>query len=202
MFSPADQALDLKSRLTTSRLLKSPLDEGTWALLEPAGRLNHASQLCWLDPDRLACVWMAGGQEGTAGMSIYLSELRQGKNRWTRPRLISRDETRSEQNPLLYVTADGRLHLIHTAQRVGDPEDRGWQNGNTTFSMQWTAALRHQTCTLSKRRWNRPSDLLCDPAFCRHPPYQRDDGYSLLPIYRSLEEGGGRLVVITLKCYC
>ena len=76
MFSPADQALDLKSRLTTSRLLKSPLDEGTWALPEPAGRQNHAPQLCWLDPDRLACVWMAGGQEGTAGMSIYLSELR------------------------------------------------------------------------------------------------------------------------------
>lgn len=190
MFSPGDHAVDLVSRLTPGRLLQTPLDEGTWAILEPAGRQNHAPQLCWLDQDRLACVWMAGGQEGTAGMSIYLSELRRGRTRWTRPRMISQDEERSEQNPLLFTAADGRLQLIHSAQRVRDPGDRAWQSQGTAFSMQWTAALRHQTRALSSSRWTRPSELTRDPAFCRHPPHQREDGYWLLPIYRSLESGG------------
>lgn len=190
MFSPANQALDLSSRFTTRRLVQSPLHEGTWALLEPAGRQNHAPQLCWVNSDLLACVWMAGGQEGTAGMSIFLSELRRGRRHWSRPRLISRDEQRSEQNPILYVSEDGRLQLIHTAQQVRDRDDQSWQREGTAFSMQWTAALRHQARSLSSSRWSRASDLISDPAFCRHPPYRRSDGYWLLPIYRSLREGG------------
>ncbi len=190
MFSPADKALDLTSRCTPGRLLRSPLGEGTWALLESAGRQNHAPQLCWLDSDRLACVWMAGGQEGTAGMNIYISELRRGRTRWTRPRLISRDEGRSEQNPLLFIATDGRIQLIHTAQQVRDANDNDWKSKGSAFSMQWTANLRLQTRAASSSRWNRPSELLRDPAFCRNPPYQREDGYWILPIYRSLKEGG------------
>lgn len=190
MFSPADQALDLASRLSTRRLVRSPLHEGTWALLEPAGRQNHAPQLCWVNSELLACVWMAGGQEGTAGMSIFISELRRGRTRWSRPRMISGDELRSEQNPILYVACDGRLQLIHTAQHVRDPNDQSWQREGAAFSMQWTAALRNRARSLSSRRWTRSSDLLNDPAFCRHPPYRRNDGYWLLPIYRSLREGG------------
>jgi len=133
---------------------------------------------------------MAGGQEGTAGMSIYQSELRRGRARWSKPRLISQDPDRSEQNPLLFVTADGRVQLIHTAQRARDPADHSWQNEGTTFSMQWTAALRCQSRPSTSGRWSRAIDLLKEPAFCRHPPYRRDDGYWLLPIYRSLESGG------------
>ena len=113
MFSPADQALDLASRFRTRRLVRSPLHEGTWALLEPAGRQNHAPQLCWVNSELLACVWMAGGQEGTAGMSIFISELRRGRTRWSRPRMISGDKLRSEQNTIIYVACVGRLKLIH-----------------------------------------------------------------------------------------
>ena len=88
MFSPVDQAFYFSARFSTRCLLRSPLNEGSWAVLEPVGRQSHAPQLCWLGPDQLACVWMAGVQEGTAGMSIYVSELRQGRTLWTRPRLI------------------------------------------------------------------------------------------------------------------
>jgi predicted neuraminidase len=190
MFSPEADALDLSSRCAAGRLLQTPLQDGTWALLEPAGRQNHAPQLCWLDQNRLACIWMAGGQEGTAGMSIYLSELRRGRARWSKPRLISQDPDRSEQNPLLFVTADGRVQLIHTAQRARDPGDHSWQSEGTTFSMQWTAALRRQSRPCIGGRWSRATDLLKEPAFCRHPPYRREDGHWLLPIYRSLESGG------------
>lgn len=132
---------------------------------------------------------MAGGQEGTAGMSIFLSELRRGRRHWSRPRLISRDEQRSEQNPILYVSEDGRLQLIHTAQQVRDRDDQSWQREGTAFSMQWTAALRHQARSLSSSRWSRASDLISDPAFCRHPHIGAATGIGYY-LYRSLREGG------------
>ena len=137
MFSPADQALDLTSRITTSRLLKSPLDEGTWALLEPAGRQNHAPQPVGLIRiDLLVSGWLVDKKGQLAW--IYLSQLRRGKNRWTRPRLISRDETRSEQNPPL--CHGRRAAALNTLLSELGILKIGWQNGNTTFSMQWTAA--------------------------------------------------------------
>ena len=56
--------------------------------------------------------------------------------------------------------------------------------------MKWTANSRRQTRAASSSRWNSPSELLRDPAFCRNIPYQRDDGYWMLPTYLSLKEGG------------
>ncbi len=171
-------------------MIRSPLLEGTWALLESIGYQNHAPILCWLDNERLGCVWMGGIQEGTHGMSIYMSELRAGKRNWSRPRMISQDKQRSEQNPLLFVSSDTRLHLIHTAQRVRDINDESWQESGSAFSMQWTACLRHQSRSLKSGKWSMASDLVNQPGFCRHPPYMRTDGCWLLPIYRSLEAGG------------
>jgi predicted neuraminidase len=199
MFSPSSTARDLGSELDWGLLCRTPLDPGVWALLEPAGLQNHAPQLCWLGPDVLGCVWMAGGQEGTAGMGIMVSLLAAGSERWSQPQRISQDVERSEQNPLLFV-ADGALHLLHTAQRSRGLDDASWEAGST-FSMQWTARLRHQTLMLASVRveepdswgptaWSRATDLLPDPAFCRHPPRPRADGRWLLPIYRSLEAGG------------
>ena len=74
MFSPADHALDWAAQFEWGRLCRTPLDAGVWALLEPMGSQNHAPQLCWIRPDLLGCVWMAGDQEGTAGMSIMLAQ--------------------------------------------------------------------------------------------------------------------------------
>lgn len=199
MFSPANSALDLVSDAGWGRLVRTPLDLGVWALLEPCGPQNHAPQLCWLNPELLACVWMAGGQEGTAGMGILLALLAAGTGSWTQPQLISQDGERSEQNPLLYVAGD-QLHLVHTAQRSRSLDEPFWESGSS-FSMQWTAQLRHQSLPLATispaapaswgaAAWSRATNLLEEPAFCRHPPLQRPDGRWLLPIYRSLESGG------------
>jgi predicted neuraminidase len=189
MFSPRDDCLDFGRRVGWGRVCRGPLDPGPWALLPPAGPQNHAPQLCWLDDERLGCVWMAGGLEGTAGMAIHLSVLRRCRGRWSRPVRISQDPERSEQNPLLFRTDDGSLQLIHTAQRSRNPEDPDLAEGSS-FSMQWTAALRTQWRRPGSRRWSRAEDLLPPPAFCRHPPVRRADGLWLLPIYRSLEAGG------------
>ena len=190
MFSPLANALDLNSRLTIGRLVSTPLIEGVWALLEPADIQNHAPQLCWIKEDCLACVWMAGGQEGTSGMSIYMSELKDGRGRWTKPKNISQDKNRSEQNPLLFLDGDGKLQLVHTAQCSRELEDNSWQSQGSSFSMQWTAVLRSQNRKLQGGRWSKANNLLDESAFCRHPPYRRVDGSFLLPIYRSLETGG------------
>lgn len=134
---------------------------------------------------------MAGGQEGTATMSIFYSDLRSGKNQWSKPRLISQTPDCSEQNPLLFTGEGDHVHLIHTAQQSRSSEDTSWRSLNSSFSMQWTAVLRTQTRSIGGRRWSTASDLFPENAFCRNPPYRRLDGSFLLPIYRSLEEGGG-----------
>ena len=197
MFSPEQSALDLCEAVDFGRLLITPLQPGVWSLLEPVDVQNHAPQLCWLRHNCLACVWMAGGQEGTAGMSIHMSLLVRGSSRWTPPQRISKDPLRSEQNPLLFVS-DGQLHLIHTAQCSRDSEDVSWQQHDSSFSMQWTALLRRQqlplvnlepekSLTWAAEAWSSPEDLLGTPAFCRHPPHPLPRGHWLLPIYRSLE---------------
>ena len=199
MFSPIDAALDLSGQVGWGRLCRSPLQFGVWSLLQPMAAQNHAPQLCWVHPELLACVWMAGGQEGTAGMGIYLSVLAAGSEVWSEPQLISQDPERSEQNPLLFVAGDA-LHLIHTAQRSRSVNDRSWASGSS-FSMQWTAQLRHQSLPLASLcadapatwgpdAWSEATNVLDAPAFCRHPPHPSIDGSWLLPIYRSLEEGG------------
>ena len=199
-FSSFAQAEDRFEDLVWGQVLVTPFQVGAWALLEPMGEQNHAPQLCWVRPDVLGCVWMAGSGEGTAGMSVFLSLLRAETGRWLEPQRISRDSERSEQNPLLFVS-DGCLHLIHSAQLVRDPADRDALEGSSNFSMQWTAVLRHQRLVLerldladpetwSAEAWSTPVDLLNDPAFCRNPPHPLESGEWLLPIYRSLEEGG------------
>jgi predicted neuraminidase len=181
---------DLSNALAWGRLIRVPLMPGVWSLLEPAGLQNHAPQLCWLDADRLGCVWMAGDREGTAGMSVYASELVTGSGQWSSPRLLSEDPQRSEQNPLFFVTENPRqLQLIHTAQRVRKPGE-SVINTSSAFSMQWTAMLRWRSLNLAADTWGESVDLLVTTAFCRHPPLRRIDGNWLLPIYRSLEEGG------------
>jgi predicted neuraminidase len=189
-FHPRQISLDLGRDLAWGRLVEAPLLAGVWALLRPAGQQNHAPQLCWLRPSRLACVWMAGDAEGTAGMSVYLSELDAGTGQWSDPCRISEDGSRSEQNPLLFVDDGGHTHLIHTAQRVRGLTDSRVSSGSS-FSMQWTAMLRHRSRAAGEQDWSATLDLIDSPAFCRHPPARSPSGGWLLPTYRSLEEGGG-----------
>ena len=181
---------NLRERFRFGELVATPLDQGVWTLLEPAGQQNHAPQLCWIGPDELACVWMAGDQEGTASMSVYGCVLRRDKKSWTKPRLLSQDAGRSEQNPLLFRSNDGRVHLIHTAQVTRNAQDASWQANGGAFSMQWTARLRHQSTASWGRPWTNAQDLIDEPAFCRHPPVAHPQGGWILPVYRSLEEGG------------
>lgn len=186
----ANPLSDLINKMKWGQLASAPGHVGVWSLLEPAGTQNHAPQLCWADDETLVCVWMAGGQEGTAGMSIYGAHLKKGKTRWSASKLISQNTSNSEQNPLLFIGGDGRLHLIHTAQTPRDPTDDSWRQEGVPFSMQWTARIHHQSTSKWGARWTKSKLLFEDAAFCRNPPIKLPDGQYLLPIYRSLESGG------------
>ena len=198
MFSPLPKADDFNYDLLLGKLCISPLEPWTWALIPSAGLQNHAPQLCWVDNHTLACVWMAGDQEGTSAMSIMISFLTSEVNAWCKPQMISQDSHRSEQNPLLFVDGN-QLHLIHTAQNSRNSTQL-IQPGSS-FSMQWTAKLRKQSLNIDTLKvadqstwcrdsWTFASDLVEQSSFCRNPPYQRVDGSWLLPTYMSLEKGG------------
>jgi predicted neuraminidase len=178
---------DLINNMNWGQLACSPGQVGIWSLLEPAGEQNHAPQLCWADDSTLVCVWMAGGQEGTSSMSIYGASLKKGQYQWSKAKLISQSSHCSEQNPLLFRSNDGRLHLIHTAQTARDPSDQSWKESGQQFSMQWTAKLQHQSTKRWGARWTKSKQLIDEPAFCRNPPHKISDGRYLLPIYRSLD---------------
>ena len=83
---------------------------------------NHAANLMPLPNGDLACVWFGGTQEGMSDISVYFSRLPVGSDRWTEPTKLSDDPTRSEQNPILFPTPDGKLWLIWTAQIAGSQD--------------------------------------------------------------------------------
>lgn len=190
--------LNFRDLLSPGDLFVTPFDVGISALMSIEGQQNHAPQLCWITDKLLACVWMAGDQEGTSGMSIMLSILSVDASSWSKPQLISQDSSRSEQNPVLFVIGN-RLYLIHTAQKSRDSTDV--IDSGSSFSMQWTAMLRMQFLDIAKldlmdidtwgfKAWTQSIDLIDQPSFCRNPPFKKLDGSLLLPIYRSLEQGG------------
>ncbi|MET9760571.1 exo-alpha-sialidase [Streptomyces sp. NPDC006372] len=80
---------------------------------------NHAANLTVLPGGDLGCVWFGGTQEGVADISVWFSRLAPDTDTWSVPVRLSADDTRSEQNPLLFPAPSGDLWLLHTAQRAG-----------------------------------------------------------------------------------
>ena len=82
----------------------------------------HAADLLELpDGDLLAC-WFAGSDEGNADISIVVSRLKAGESTWSAGVVVSDDPTRSEQNPSLFLTPQGEIWLMYTAQVSRAPE--------------------------------------------------------------------------------
>lgn len=83
---------------------------------------NHAANLAFLDDGTLTCVWFGGTMEGMGDISIYMSRLAPGSDRWSEPEQLSDDPLRSEQNPLLFRAPDGKVWLLFTSQTAGDQD--------------------------------------------------------------------------------
>ncbi|MEV8286338.1 sialidase family protein [Streptomyces niveus] len=139
---------------------------------------NHAANLAVLPDGDLGCVWFAGTQEGVPDISAYFSRL-SSDDTWSEPVRLSDDATRSEQNPLLFVTPSGALWLLYTAQLAGNQD---------------TAEVRTRISDDSGRTWGPVRTLF--PAterggvFVRQPVTVLPGGRWLLPVFHCVATPG------------
>jgi predicted neuraminidase len=139
---------------------------------------NHAANLCRLPDGTLACVWFGGTMEGMGDISVYMSRLAPGSERWSDVEKLSDDAAKSEQNPLLFVAPDGRVWLLYTSQTAGD------QDG----------AIVKRRISGDGGRTFGPVETLTDVpgTFVRQPIVVNGRGEWLLPLFRCIGIPGRR----------
>ena len=125
-------------------------------------RSCHAADLLELNNGDLLCCWFAGSREGNADISIVMSRLSAGENKWTDPVKVTDDVVKSEQNPSLFLTPSGEIWLVYTAQDAKRTEMK------SNFNLQYTAEIR---CKISKDggySWGKEEVLFSRKgSFCR-----------------------------------
>lgn len=122
----------------------------------------HAADLLELENGDLLCCWFAGSDEGNADISIVLSRLNHGESKWTVPVKISDDSSRSEQNPSLFLTPEGEIWVMYTAQTARTADM------NPNFNLQYTAEIRCKKSDDNGYTW-RPTETMFsrEGSFCR-----------------------------------
>lgn len=189
------EILDLKSMVQGGRLFRSPADANrVEAFLTPTGIENHAANMIELPNGDLLCAWFSGTQEGIPDVGIALSRLPAGGARWTEPVWVAEDPSRSEQNPVLFLTPEGKVWLLWTAQETRGCTKDEWKAlvaaGEATgdYGMQWTSIVRRRVSDDYGHSWG-PIELFLDKpsSFIRHPLVVMSNDEWLLPMYYSLE---------------
>ncbi|MBB3559874.1 putative neuraminidase [Rhizobium sp. BK512] len=139
---------------------------------------NHAANLAFLADGTLTCVWFGGTMEGMGDISIYMSRLAPGADRWSEPEKMSDDPARSEQNPLIFNAPDGRVWLLYTSQTSGD------QDG---------AVVKCRISADGGKSFAAPT-ILCDlpGTFVRQQIIVNGNGDWLLPVFRCISLPGQR----------
>jgi predicted neuraminidase len=136
---------------------------------------NHAANLTVLPGGDLACVWFGGTQEGLSDIDVYMSRLPAGGQQWETPVRLSGDPERSEQNPVLFPAPDGRLILLHTAQRSGHQDGaivrlRISVDGGRSFGAAGTLPIEPGTFVRQPIVVNGRGEWLLPVFFCRARP--------------------------------
>ncbi|MBV7338876.1 exo-alpha-sialidase [Chloroflexi bacterium TSY] len=75
----------------------------------------HASSLVQFRNNKMLVVWFGGSHEGNDDVGIWCAERFQ--TRWSSPRLLAKVDNRPHWNPVLFVDANGRLHLYFKVGR-------------------------------------------------------------------------------------
>ena len=196
---PNQQIVNLSEFVRHGELFSPPGDpDRVEAFIPTPVSENHASNLVELSNGDLLCTWFAGTEEGNRDIKILLSRLPAGGGAWAEPLRLSDDYNRSEQNPMLFVAPDGKVHLFWTAQetRGGLRSDwnarkaRGEVHGG--FTLQWTSIVRRRISADNGRTWGPIETAFSRPSsFIRHPIIVMSNGEWLFPFYYSLETEAG-----------
>jgi len=187
------EVLDLKQLVADGALFRSPYDAGrVEAFIPRIGLENHASNLLALPNGDMLCVWFAGTMEGVGDINVALSRLPVGSGKWEEPVWASDDATRSEQNPVLFLTPDEQLWLLYTAQEAGEATGENWnQRAAGGAWRQWTAIIRRRISHDYGQTWGPVETFSETPgSFCRNPMVVLDNGDWLFPMYYSLNSPG------------
>ncbi|MCF7914775.1 MAG: exo-alpha-sialidase [Spirochaetaceae bacterium] len=141
---------------------------------------NHASNIMPLDNSDLLCTWFSGTQEGMSDISIYLSRLEAGSTVWSKPKKMSEDPGRSEQNPVLFPTPEGELWLFWTSQDAGNQD---------------SAVVKRRISVDHGKTWG-PVEMFIDKpgTFVRQPVTVLDNGDWLLPVFYCVKIPGRKWV--------
>ncbi|MCR5536966.1 MAG: exo-alpha-sialidase [Succinivibrio sp.] len=132
------------------------------AMLQPGPyKTAHAPALLELENGDLLCAWFAGSFEGSPDVSIVCARLKKGADAWEAPVQISKDPTRSEQNPSLFMGPDGAVWAMYTAQLA---RTAGKDN------MQYTSQVRVQKSRDGGQTWSDYETMFArEGTFCRQP---------------------------------
>ena len=150
------------------------------AMLPSSCPQNHAANILPLPDGALMCVWFGGTQEGIADISVWGSRLPAGETQWRDAVKLSHDDTRSEQNPVLFLAPDNVLWLLWTAQLSGNQD---------------TAIVRYRQSHDLGQTWGEIATLLDKPGtFIRQPITVLDNGNWLLPIFYCRTQPGEKWV--------
>ena len=130
---------------------------------------SHAATLVETANGDLLCAWFNGPGEGEPDTNIVLSRLPAGTDTWLPPEQLSSDVRRSEQNPLLFVTPEDAVWLLHTSN---EPHDQS------------TSRVIRRISSDGGLSWER-SEVLFDHlgSFIRNPVVVLSNGDWLLPAY-------------------
>ncbi|WJH33522.1 exo-alpha-sialidase [Paenibacillus sp. CC-CFT747] len=132
---------------------------------------SHAANFLELNYGDLLCVFFSGSEEGAPDCNIVMSRLPAGSDTWTKPMDLSKDLTRSEQNPVLFQTPSGSIWLLHTSydpgketeprviRRISDDNGYTWSEPETYFGDR-SVETRHPILVLPNGDWLLPCNRL------------------------------------------
>jgi predicted neuraminidase len=146
---------DIRARM--DGVLRRRPDNPRWreAYLPSPSIQAHAANLMTLGDGSLGCVWFGGTQEGMADISVHMSRLAPGAERWSETVELQDDPGRSEQNPILFDAQDGKLWLLYTSQKSGNQD---------------TAVVRRRISSDHGATWSAAETLIGDAGtFVRQP---------------------------------
>jgi len=161
MTAEGDEVTDLSVNTDpgelTRLLIPTPCDE------------NHASFLERLPDGSLGCAWFGGSTEGEPDICVYFSRLPEGAGEWSEPVRVSRNDDRSEQNPVLATLPDGDLWIAYTSQEYGAQD---------------TAIVMTQRSRDLGQTWSEPEVLFGTPGtFIRQGLIVLGPAHWLLPVF-------------------
>ncbi|KAL4915702.1 BNR repeat-like domain-containing protein [Aspergillus aurantiobrunneus] len=150
------------------------------AYLRPATVQCHASNLLRLANGNLLCTWFGGNMEGKPDISIYLARLELSEQRWGQAVKVTHDDTRSEQNPVLFQHPSGELWLLYTSQKGGDQD---------------SAVVKRVVSSDGGDTWSSPTVLFDESGtFIRQPVIVLENGVFVVPTFKCRGEPGAKWV--------